>query len=231
MKITWIGHSCFKVEEAGYRIVFDPYDDGYVPGLGPVRETAEEVLCSHEHGDHNARKRVKLTSEGMSFLGNKLISGAKSAFGDKPVSGGKSPFTVTKIETYHDPQKGALRGRNTIHILSGAGKRIAHFGDLGCELPADQLAQLENLDIAMIPVGGHYTIDAAQAADLVRKINPAHVIPMHYRGDDNSFGFDVIGTVREFTDLMDSVNFTGSCTVDLDNLPSEQVLVLTSQNA
>ena len=207
MKITWIGHSCFKVEEAGYRIVFDPYDDGYVPGLGPVRETAEEVLCSHEHGDHNARKRVKLTSGGM------------------------SPFTVTKIETYHDPQKGALRGRNTIHILSGAGKRIAHFGDLGCELPADQLAQLENLDIAMIPVGGYYTIDAAQAADLVRKINPAHVIPMHYRGDDNSFGFDVIGTVREFTDLMDSVNFTGSCTVDLDNLPSEQVLVLTPQNA
>ena len=156
---------------------------------------------------------------------------AKSAFGDKPVSGGKSPFTVTKIETYHDPQKGALRGRNTIHILSGAGKRIAHFGDLGCELPADQLAQLENLDIAMIPVGGYYTIDAAQAADLVRKINPAHVIPMHYRGDGNSFGFDVIGTVREFTDLMDSVNFTGSCTVDLDNLPSEQVLVLTPQNA
>jgi len=207
MKITWIGHSCFKVEEAGYRIVFDPYDDGYVPGLGPVRETAEEVLCSHEHGDHNARKRVKLTSGGM------------------------SPFTVTKIETYHDPQKGALRGRNTIHILSGAGKRIAHFGDLGCELPADQLAQLENLDIAMIPVGGYYTIDAAQAADLVRKINPAHVIPMHYRGDGNSFGFDVIGTVREFTDLMDSVNFTGSCTVDLDNLPSEQVLVLTPQNA
>ena len=207
MKITWIGHSCFKVEEAGYRIVFDPYDDGYVPGLGPVRETAEEVLCSHEHGDHNARKRVKLTSGGM------------------------SPFTVTKIETYHDPQKGALRGRNTIHILSGAGKRIAHFGDLGCELPADQLAQLENLDIAMIPVGGYYTIDAAQAADLVRKINPAHVIPMHYRGDGNSFGFDVIGTVREFTDLMDSDNFTGSCTVDLDNLPSEQVLVLTPQNA
>ena len=171
MKITWIGHSCFKVEEAGYSIVFDPYDDGYVPGLGPVRETADEVLCSHEHGDHNARKRVTL------------------------VSGSKSP------------------------------------GDLGCKLPADQLAQLKDLDIAMIPVGGHYTIDAAQAADLVHKIAPAHVIPMHYRGDNNAFGFDVIGTVKEFTHLMDSVSFTGSCTVDLDNLPSEQVLVLTPQNA
>ena len=182
-------------------------NDGYVPGLGPVRETAEEVLCSHEHGDHNARKRVTL------------------------VSGSKSPFTVTKIETFHDPLKGVLRGRNTIFILSANGKRIAHFGDLGCKLPADQLAQLKDLDIAMIPVGGHYTIDASQAADLVRKIGPAHVIPMHYRGDGNAFGFDVIGTVHEFTDLIDSVSFTGSCTVDLDNLPSEQVLVLTPQNA
>ena len=210
MKITWIGHSCFKVEEAGYRVVFDPYDDGYVPGLGPVRETAEEVLCSHEHGDHNARKRVTLAS------------------------GSESPFTVTKIATFHDPLKGVLRGRNTIFILSANGKRIAHFGDLGCKLPADQLAQLKNLDVAMIPVGGHYTIDASQAADLVRKISPAHVIPMHYRGDGGdggTFGFDVIGTVHEFTDLMDSVSFTGTSTVDLDDLPSEQVLVLTPQNA
>ena len=210
MKITWIGHSCFKVEEAGYRVVFDPYDDGYVPGLGPVRETAEEVLCSHEHGDHNARKRVTLAS------------------------GSESPFTVTKIATFHDPLKGVLRGRNTIFILSANGKRIAHFGDLGCKLPADQLAQLKNLDVAMIPVGGHYTIDASQAADLVRKISPAHVIPMHYRGDGgdgSTFGFDVIGTVHEFTDLMDSVSFTGTSTVDLDDLPSEQGLVLTPQNA
>lgn len=213
MKITWIGHSCFKVEEAGYSIVFDPYDDNYVPGLKPVRESADEVLCSHEHGDHNARKRVT------------LVSGSAS------VSGSKSPFTVTKIETFHDPLKGVLRGRNTIHILSANGKRIAHFGDLGCKLPADQLAQLKDLDLAMIPVGGHYTIDAAQAADLVRKISPAHVIPMHYRGDDNAFGFDVIGTVREFSDKMDSVSFTGTSTIDLDNLPSEQVLVLTPQNA
>lgn len=73
MKITWIGHSCFKIEEGGYRIILDPYEDNSVPGLGPVRETAEAVLCSHEHGDHNARKRVTL------------------------VSGGESPFTVTKI--------------------------------------------------------------------------------------------------------------------------------------
>ena len=49
MKITWLGHSCFKVETRGYVIVLDPYEDGSVPGCEAVRETADEVLCSHEH--------------------------------------------------------------------------------------------------------------------------------------------------------------------------------------
>ena len=80
MKITWIGHSCFKIEEGGHSIVIDPYDDNYVPGLKPVRESAQVVLASHEHGDHNARNRVTL------------------------VPGGEGPFTITKIETYHDPE-------------------------------------------------------------------------------------------------------------------------------
>ena len=147
------------------------------------------------------------------------------------VSGGNTPFTITKIKTYHDPLKGVLRGRNTIHIISASGKRIAHFGDLGCELSAEQIEQLKDLDVAMIPVGGHYTIDAAQAAKLVGRICPAHVIPMHYRGENSAFGFDVIGTVKEFTDRMDSVAFIGGSSVDLDAMPEEQVIVLTPQNA
>ena len=206
MKITWIGHSCFKIEEGGHSIVIDPYDDNYVPGLKPVRESAQVVLASHEHGDHNARNRVTL------------------------VPGGEGPFTITMIETYHDPEKGALRGRNTIHVFMAGGKRIAHFGDIGCELEKDQLDKLQGLDLAMIPVGGTYTIDAKEAADLVATIQPAHVIPMHFRAENGKFGFDVLGTVSQFTDLMESVIFTGCSVLDLDNAPAEQVIVLTPQN-
>ena len=53
MKLTWLGHSCFKMESNGYTIILDPYEDGYVPGLAPMRETADAVFCSHEHSDHN----------------------------------------------------------------------------------------------------------------------------------------------------------------------------------
>lgn len=206
MKITWIGHSCFKIEDGGYSIVIDPYDDNYVPGLGPVREQAQMVFASHEHGDHNARNRVEI------------------------VPGSGAPFAVAKIGTYHDPQKGALRGKNTIHIFSGGGKRVAHLGDLGCELTKDQLDQLKGLDAALVPVGGFYTIDAEQAADLVAKIQPAHVIPMHFRAENGKFGFDAIGTVKQFTDRMESVIFAGSSVLDLDSPPQEQVVVLTPKN-
>ena len=90
MKITWIGHACFKIESDGYSIVLDPYADGSVPGFTPVREKANMVLCSHGHGDHNAADCVELTN------------------------GGENPFTITRIETYHDSQMGKQRGMNTI---------------------------------------------------------------------------------------------------------------------
>ena len=78
MKLTWIGHSCFQIEEKGYSIIFDPYGDGRVPGLLPVRGFADMVLCSHDHSDHGARNNVTL------------------------LTGKENPFTIKKIHTFHD---------------------------------------------------------------------------------------------------------------------------------
>ena len=63
MKITWLGHSCFTVESQGYRIVLDPYKDGTVPGLAPVRVEADQVLCSHGHDDHCGTECVSLRQD------------------------------------------------------------------------------------------------------------------------------------------------------------------------
>ena len=46
LTLTWIGHSCFKLDRGDYTIVFDPYEDGYVPGCPLVRESADLVVCS-----------------------------------------------------------------------------------------------------------------------------------------------------------------------------------------
>ena len=206
MTITWIGHSCFKIESGDFALIFDPYEDGYVPGLKPLRETADMVLCSHDHGDHNAKDLVEIR-EGQSC-----------------------PFSIEKIETFHDEVKGAKRGPNTIHIIEDGNVRIAHLGDLGCELEEGQIEQLKGLDVCLIPVGGHYTIDGKQAAELVHLIQPRLVIPMHYRDDKAGFGFDVISTVEEFAECMDSVTRLDQSSITLDDLPDAQVVILSPRD-
>lgn len=206
MKLTWIGHSCFKVEKDGAVIVLDPYADGSVPGYKPVRECAEMALCSHEHGDHNGRSAVTLTGEN------------------------KNVFTVEIIDTYHDEVKGAKRGLNKIHVISDGEYKIAHMGDLGCELEEDQKAALKDLDAILVPVGGFFTIDANQAAALVHELEPKHVIPMHFRNDAAGTGYDMIGTVDAFVKQMQSVKISDGCSLDLAEEIAEQVVVLKAQN-
>lgn len=204
MNITWLGHSCFKIESKGFSIVLDPYQDDKVPGYRPVRETADQVLCSHGHGDHCGVENVTLRQ------------------------GGTSPFTVETIDTWHDSQQGALRGKDTIHILDDGQCRVAHLGDLGCELTAQQKDRLRCLTALFIPVGGYYTIDAAQAGKLADELAPTVVIPMHYRGD--GFGYDVIGPLEDFTALRsDVVTYPGS-TLELTPETVGQTAVLKPKN-
>ncbi len=204
MKITWLGHSCFIVESQGYQIVLDPYQDGSVPGFAPVRVEADQVLCSHGHGDHSGTECVSLRQ------------------------GAASPFTVETIDTWHDDKNGAKRGPNTIHILSDGQCRIAHLGDLGCGLTSGQKDKLRRLTALLIPVGGFFTINAAQAKALVDELAPTVAIPMHYRG--RGFGYPVIGKVDKFTKLCGNVITYPSSELELTPQTSRQTAVLKPEN-
>lgn len=206
MKITWIGHSCFKIEKGNYSIVIDPYEDGSVPGLAPVRETANQVLCSHEHGDHNARKLVTITESQ------------------------DCPFTITKLESYHDDVKGAKRGPNTIHIFDDGETRVAHLGDFGCEPEPAQIEQLRNLDVLLIPVGGFYTMDVREAAEFAEQMEPKIIVPMHYRSKIDGFGFDVLGPVSEFSERMEDSLMMPVSQIDSAAEYDAQVLILQPKN-
>ena len=200
MNLIWNGHSCFTLETAEGSVVFDPYRDGSVPGLSPIRLTADLVLCSHDHRDHGARELVGLT--------------------------GRTPsFSVETISTFHDPEGGALRGPDTIHIVAAEGMRLAHLGDLGCIPTPEQLDRLWGLDVLLIPVGGYYTIDASQAQELVEDLKPRIVVPMHYRSD--TFGYEVIARLEDFLALRsDVVRYPGSALELTPHTPT-QTAVLT----
>ena len=200
MNLIWNGHSCFTLKTAEGSVVFDPYRDGSVPGLSPIRLTADLVLCSHDHRDHGARELVGLT--------------------------GRTPsFSVETISTFHDPEGGALRGTDTIHIVAAEGMRLAHLGDLGCIPTPEQLDRLRGLDVLLIPVGGYYTIDASQAQELAEELKPRIVVPMHYRSD--TFGYEVIARLEDFLALRsDVVRYPGS-TLEITPHTPTQTAVLT----
>ena len=202
-KITmkWHGHSCFSVTADDYTIVLDPFADGSVPGLPNLRMNANRVLCSHQQSDHGCTDVVTVTERE------------------------DSPFHVLKIDTFHDDAQGTKRGPNRIHILEAYGKRIVHFGDLGCMLTAEQTDLLKKADVLMIPVGGFYTIDAAQAKDIVSSLTPTVVIPMHYRSD--TFGYPVIGRLEEFTKYYNNIVTYETDTLVIDADTKAQTAVLS----
>ena len=177
MKLTWLGHSCFLAEQDGYTILLDPYTgvEGYPP-LADRKIRVHSILCSHDHFDHNAADQA----EAVPFEG-------------------PCPFAVRAVETFHDGQGGALRGTNTIHILSAGGVAVAHLGDLGHQLSPEQVRAIGPLDAALVPVGGTYTVDAAGAKAVCEALNPRRVIPMHYR--HAPYGLPNVAGVEDFLAL------------------------------
>ena len=198
MKIQYLGHACFKLSSGDNSLIIDPYQDGSVPGLKPLREEATRVITSHQHADHYGIECIKI------------------------VRGNPDIFKISPISTWHDDQQGALRGSNTIHIVECEGYRIAHFGDLGCSLSDVEKQLLKDLDVIMIPVGGYFTIDANQAAEIIKELSPKCAIPMHYRGSD--FGYDVLATVDLFAHHFTDVRETDD-TIELsEDLPEVVVM-------
>jgi L-ascorbate metabolism protein UlaG (beta-lactamase superfamily) len=189
MTITWCGHACFLLESGCGRVVFDPYAPGKVPGWKLPELEAELVLCSHGHRDHDYAEGVKLSG--------------------RPFGG-----TVTRLPSFHDDRGGALRGENTISLVEADGLRVVHMGDIGCMLTDEQIQALGRVDVMLIPVGGHYTVDAAEAWEIVQAVDPAVVIPMHYRG--RGFGFPVIGKVEPFLKLAGNVKEISGMSWELD---------------
>ncbi len=201
VSITWYGHSCFKIECGNYSIVIDPFDSEGTPGYEYLNIPANKLLCSHQHHDHNCERAVQLLP-------------ARTA----------DPFTINTIECAHDDADGKLRGMNTIHIIEAEGIKIAHFGDIGCELNDECIEKLGDIDIAMIPVGGHYTIDAVQAKKIIDRIFPTVTMPMHYRGD--GFGYDVLATVNDYLKLCDDVIVYDTDTISVTKGMLKQTAIL-----
>lgn len=164
MKIQWLGHASFIIETQGKRIITDPPDKKY--GYQAYSQEVDIATVSHEHADHNAVYELQGSP--------RVVKGPGSFAFDE--------ITIKGIHCFHDKYQGKNRGSSIMYKFSSEGLNLLHLGDLGQPvLTNEQLAEIGAVDILLVPVGGVYTIDAMDASNIVKQINPRIIVPMHFK--------------------------------------------------
>ncbi len=213
MNISWHGLSCFeitsKTPDGEVVLVIDPYDNA--TGLRfPRTLTANIVAVSHDAEDANNTSAVQ---------------------GDPFVVDMPGEYEVQGMFVYALPASLQKGGRDhRIFRVEQEGMRLAHLGALDRILTDEELQQLNNIDILMIPVGGGRVLTAKQAVEVIGQIEPRVVIPMTHavHGVKESFG-SVDGFCKEL----------GVCRreeatkykVSRKDLPEEDMLIMALQRA
>ena len=206
--IQYLGHSCFRLRGRDGIVLTDPFDRSVGFDIG--RPTAHIVTVSHKHPDHANVAAVKPQREQLF-----VIDGP----GDYEVGG----ILISGVRTFHDTQKGAELGRNTVYIIHMDDVVFAHLGDLGHELTTQQLDEIGNVDVLFIPVGGGETIGPAEAVSVISQIEPRIVVPMHYAlPGQQSFSTD-LAPLDKFIHEIGLKDFTAEekLTVTSASLPAE----------
>jgi L-ascorbate metabolism protein UlaG (beta-lactamase superfamily) len=214
MDISWLGHSCFQLRGKNVTLITDPFSPQQgssgrdLPRLSKLN--ASIVTISHNHAGHNNVAAVS---------GNpRVVRGP----GEYEIS----DVLITGVASYHDEKRGHERGRNTIYVIHIDELAVCHLGDLGHILQEEQLEEVADADVLLIPIGGHSTINATQAAEIISQVEPRIVIPMHYYPAAGETPNALDTFCREMD--VETVNPQPRFTVTRSNLPAEtQVVILT----
>ena len=220
--VRWHGQSFFDLQTSkGTRIVFDPHA---IDVYGRQLVSADLVLISHFHNDHT---QVGVLENQGKF---KVIQGLKQ-------EGKKTEWNlidekfrdvhIRTVGTYHDDAQGMEKGKNAIFIVEVDGLRIVHLGDLGHLLTKEQVKEIGPVDVLMIPVGGVYTLNGADAKEVVAQLKPKkYILPMHY----GTKVFDDVLPVDEFLEEQKPENIkkldSNKLEIDANFKPAEPVIVL-----
>src|SRR5690349_16595581 len=180
MEISWLGHSCFQLRGKNVTLVTDPFSPQLGYSLGKI--SASIITISHNHPGHNFA---------MGIGGNPYIVRGP---GEYEVS----DILITGVASYHDNKRGQELGRNTIYVIHIDDLVVCHLGDVGHTLQEEQLEEVADADVLLVPIGGHNTVNAAQAAEIISQVEPRVVIPMHYRSSIAQGAQDVANPLDKF---------------------------------
>ena len=210
MNVKWLGHACFLITSRdGLRVITDPYAVGGGINYSPIKETADVVVVSHDHGDHSNVSTVQGKPEVVKGSGTITARGIQ----------------FKGIASYHDASQGTQRGLNTVFCFAIDNMKLCHLGDLGHALDPEQVNEIGAVDILFVPVGGFYTIDASVASRVCDQLKPKVVIPMHFKTPKCDYP---IAGVEDFLGGKKDVRRVGNSEADFERerLPAATEIVL-----
>jgi L-ascorbate metabolism protein UlaG (beta-lactamase superfamily) len=223
MNVRYLGHCSFLIlSSKGTSIITDPYGFNIPYGFPDI--SADIVVISHEHQDHNALWRVQ---------GNPLIVKRTTNFlveHEVPVPRTDEKFVFTGVPSHHDHFLGRRRGPNTIWVWHIEGVRYCFLGDVGHVLTKQQVDEIGgDADVLFLPVGGLSTVGPTEAALIVNQLQPKVVFPMHFKTDKIAQHGLADEPLDAFLNKMTDVEqtFTMSVEMDLVKLPRKtKILIL-----
>jgi L-ascorbate metabolism protein UlaG (beta-lactamase superfamily) len=193
MRLTYFGHSCFLLETATARLVFDPNltdNPNCPPGVTVATLPCDYVLISHGHEDHCCDALALSRAHGATIVANYEISeyfraqGAKT-HGLNPGGAWRFPFGRVKLtlarhsSSLGDPQAPIYLGEACGVLVEADGKRLYHAGDTALFSDLQLVGRL-GLDLALVPIGDNFTMGPEDALDALDLLKPRLAVPMHY---------------------------------------------------
>lgn len=192
MKITYVGHSAFILEEGNFKAIIDPFISGNSMTTFKPQDITEltHIFVTHGHGDHIGDTEELAKANDALIISNAEISGYLANKGLRVHGmhiGGRHSFDFGKVKltpALHgsaiSTESGTLDGGNPCgFIIEVNGKKVYHLGDTGLTMDM-KLVEGEDIDVALVPIGGNYTMDIDDAIRAVDFVRPKIAIPMHY---------------------------------------------------
>jgi L-ascorbate metabolism protein UlaG (beta-lactamase superfamily) len=175
VKLQWFGHASFKITSGSDVIYIDPWK------LKDTPHDATIVLVSHSHYDHySADDIAKVSGMTTKFIAAEDVV-QKQGKGQALKPGqliDVNGIKITGVPAYNPAKQFHPRANNWVgFVVEIAGKRIYYSGDTDA---TDEMKALKNIDLALLPVGGKYTMNADEAADATKQFKPKQAIPYHW---------------------------------------------------